>query len=161
MLERFKFLPSMLEEATASVGVDGQFVKFKLGSECLFNDAIIKSLEGLKRSLIWDTFFRVGNSHAERSIFGENACTTVEDTVDFECSGIEQTVKVKLTIPYVREETVVQELSELKRRHNNKDSIEAKLGFLFCDISSIELIVGDIDSYNTLLKAVEDEFIPY
>lgn len=161
MLEKFKFSPSMLKEATAYVGFDGQFIEFNLDSECLFNDAIIKSLEDLKKSLNEGTYFRVGNSHAERHIFRENACTIVEGMVDFECSGIRQTAKVKLTIPYVREEIVVQGLSELKRRYSDADSIEVELGLLSCDISGIELKVGDVDSYNALLEAVEAEYIPF
>lgn len=161
MLEKFTFSPSMLKEATACVGINGQFTEFGLGSECLFNDAIIKSLEDLKESLNEGTYFRVGNSHAERYIFRKNAYTVVKDTVDFECSGIKQTAKVKLAIPYVREEIVVQKLSELKRRYSDADSIEVELGLLSCDISGVELKVGDVDSYNALLKAVGADFMPF
>lgn len=151
----------MFDNATAYVGISGRFVKFNPSMECLFNSAIIKALDSLKKSVIWDTFYRVGNSHAERGIFGENAHTTVESNVEIECSGITQEVVVKLSIPYLREKAVLQELSEVKRRHEDKDNIERKFGFVFCNISDIELIVGDIDSYNALLKAVEDEYIPF
>lgn len=161
MLEVVKFLPSMLEEATAYVGISGKFIKFGSELECLFNSSIIKALDDLKKSVIWGTFHRVGNSHAERRLFGENACTVVENEVDLEYNGIKQTVTVRLSIPYVSETVILQKLREVKRKHEEKDSIERKFGFVFCDISGVELIVGDVDSYNALLKAVEDEYIPF